>query len=624
MLAVGGAALVLLSVVTFWQWASQPVEQGSGSQQAAPQTGLVAANSRRLARNISEELEAVSPNGRLLVIIPYEERPELTADGVQPWNLAIYDLWIDHYRALTHDAGPGGRGSLVEYSTPVFSPDSEQVAFVRRDWGGDGPLGTLEVRVVGINGLDYQTIYRPDHVDSIALHAWMPDGSNLIVTVSTDDGHVLTLLSLASALPTALPDAGSHLPKNATVSPDGQWVAYDAPSLSDPTHRDVFIVPTAGGEARGLVEGPGSNDFWPLWTPDGGGVLFLSDRLGSMSLWGVAVRDGDPSPEPVQVKPDMVRAIPIGLTDDGTLYYTLKLGGTDIFVANLNAETGQSPVQVSKLNVGNNLQPAWSPDGTRLAYITLPHNDYGLESEEDRLTVLELQSGTATTLSPDVRNMRTPRWAPDGASVLVRGGGGFFQIRLLTGDVNFFRTRPGRIVGWLPDGSGFYHKKEGADNADNIYFRELATGDETLLYRPGDYAPARALLSPDGLEIAFTFFDFEDWQGLGLLPVDGSPPWELRRWGGDARRPFDLIGWSSDGRGLIYQREELSASGEPTLPLRYLSTVGGQSDDLGFDTTGKMNLRLDPTEQRVAYTEAHSVNEIWVMEHFLADLATRW
>lgn len=94
--------------------------------------------------------------------------------------------------------------------------------------------------------------------------------------------------------------------------------------------------------------------------------------------------------------------------------------------------------------------------------------------------------------------------------------------------------------------------------------------------------------------------------------------------GGDPNRRFDLIGWSADGRGLIYHREELSASGEPAEPLRYIPAVGGQPVDLGVDAAGKLNFRLDPTGRQVAYTEDNDVDdEIWVMENFLADLAMK-
>ena len=207
LLAVGGAALILLSVVTFWQWASPPGEQGSSSQRVAPPTVLASAapQSRRILNTSIGGATAVSPDGRLLVTKLW--------DGDQWGNLATYDRGVDQYQALTHD--PDAATGHVEYSTPVFSANSQQVAFVRTDWRGSG---TREVGVVGTNGLDSRVIYRLNTIDSqIVLHAWMPDGQNLIATAAADGEAVLMLLSLDGDAPTALHTIGS----GSAEEPDG-------------------------------------------------------------------------------------------------------------------------------------------------------------------------------------------------------------------------------------------------------------------------------------------------------------------------------------------------------------------------------------------------------------------
>ena len=64
------------------------------------------------------------------------------------------------------------------------------------------------------------------------------------------------------------------------VSPDGRSVAYVVESLNaekDAYQTDVWLAPTAGGEARPLASSPASDEF-PRWSPDGRFVAFLSDR----------------------------------------------------------------------------------------------------------------------------------------------------------------------------------------------------------------------------------------------------------------------------------------------------------------------------------------------------------
>ena len=64
------------------------------------------------------------------------------------------------------------------------------------------------------------------------------------------------------------------------LSPDGKAVAYVVESLNaerDAYQTDVWLVPTAGGEARALASSPVGDDT-PRWSPDGRYVAFLSER----------------------------------------------------------------------------------------------------------------------------------------------------------------------------------------------------------------------------------------------------------------------------------------------------------------------------------------------------------
>lgn len=67
------------------------------------------------------------------------------------------------------------------------------------------------------------------------------------------------------------------------ISPDGKWIAYTVKTASlkdDKNHEQVWMVPTAGGDAIALsAEAASSSE--PRWSPDGKYLAFLSARSGA-------------------------------------------------------------------------------------------------------------------------------------------------------------------------------------------------------------------------------------------------------------------------------------------------------------------------------------------------------
>lgn len=79
------------------------------------------------------------------------------------------------------------------------------------------------------------------------------------------------------------------------LSPDGSTVAF---SVSEPSLQDnrnisrIWVVPAAGGAARALTSGPGS-DYAPRWAPDGRSLGFISTRADGAQVWRVAPAGGE-------------------------------------------------------------------------------------------------------------------------------------------------------------------------------------------------------------------------------------------------------------------------------------------------------------------------------------------
>ncbi len=80
---------------------------------------------------------------------------------------------------------------------------------------------------------------------------------------------------------------------DAQISPDGRQIAYVVNLVSKEENRgkrSIWIVPTAGGEARQFITSE-KNDDSPRWSRDGSRIAFLSSRAGAPQIF-VASADG--------------------------------------------------------------------------------------------------------------------------------------------------------------------------------------------------------------------------------------------------------------------------------------------------------------------------------------------
>ena len=587
---------------------------GHGGSPPAQRAAGAAASSSEMVRKVTLPAAtmtgAPSPDGTLFSL------SDLTG------NVAVVDLATGELRRLTNDAVlETDGGQYAEFA--AISADNQFVAY--RWYALDGKY---ELRVVGIDGRRMRVMLRSDAIDYPMPFAWSRDGKLILSTLTRPDHSVqLALVSVEDGTVRPVKELGAESPLHVSLSPDGQFIVYDAPQQPSASARDVFIVRSDGSDERRLIDHP-ANDGNPVWTPDGRRVLFASDRSGTMDVWSVVVNGGIPQGEPQMIHRNIGRLRLRGLTDTGGYFYEATIGTVDVYEAELVDGVVRNPTTLPTSYSGSNLASVWSPDGRRLAYASrrgLPFDRFSTT-----LVIRDRQTQEQRELLPAMNSFLPRAWFPDGRHILAtgvdtRGKWGNYQIDVDSGRATpiVVSDRPSHDTDlgpgdWMPDGRVLYFNA--AKHA--LLARHVQTGAEEValdLRAEGiDLKGGRYKVSPIGETLALTAFVQKgdtSTSAIAVKVLDGGPRRDLVR----AKPPETVLfqDWTPDGTAVLFTRW----NGKPNDPraLWRVSIHGGDPQPLGLSMDGLRDVSVHPNGRMITFTAGWPKNELWVMEHFLTD-----
>lgn len=597
--AVGFAVAMLLALVTM---ASGPIRIPTAA--LAQQVGRIVTR-QVWAGPFDDLLGAPTRDGRYLTLQDWESQ-----------DLAVRDLVTGQKRRLTNK----DPRSLEFAMLSVPSPDGKEVAYA---WYNKDNF--CDLRIVGLDGSKPRVLYSNAEVAYLDPTDWSPDGKNILaIFYGKAKSNQMVLVSVIDGSVRVLKSFDRESPQRGRFSPDGRYLVYDLPQRYGSNDHDILLLSLDGGREMPVVQHP-ANDVVFDWTPDGKRVLFGSDRSGTMGAWWIQVADGDPKGTPELVKPDLGQDVrPMGFTQDGSYYYAVRTGKSDVYIAELDLAKGKllaAPSPATPRFVGSNSRPDWSSDGRQLLYLSQRGpGAWGARA----ICVRDAESGEVHEISSKLDRVVSVCWSPDGRSLLAAaqhpsGEFGNFRIDVQTGDFERvdLQSPLGWAGAWSRDGKAiFYYRWNNTAKTASIVARDLATGQERVLYRvaePSHYC-AGVALSPDGQQLAFAVGEAENGSKvIKVLPATGGEARDLLR---GAQLPFPVsVAWAPDSQSVLFVKQP--KPGDSKSELWLIPVKGGEPRKLDLTAENMRELCVHPDGRRVAYTAGADKQEVWVMENFL-------
>ena len=438
----------------------------------------------------------------------------------------------------------GTKHKLIENidSPPSFSPDGNQLAFLRRSVSSASVEHSLIIANSDGQGQRKLSMRTGPDFYSWKGPAWSPDGKTLVTGAGTiKDIHITGLVEInlddgreksISSRTWTLVDAIAWLPNKT-----GLFVV-----ASDSTTEglmQIWHVAYPSGEAQRITKDLNHYNGLSLSSDSSRLVTIQSDRILNMF---VSSEDNRANAKELTLASGgrLCGNLGIAITPDRRIVYSSATGGnTDIWIMHADG-TQQKRLTYDQ---GQDFLPTVAPDGRRILFLS---NRTGTQ----QLWTMNIDGQQQTQLTDGDMKYR-PRWSPDGK--------------------------------WI-----VYTAMEVPGTKPTVWKVSADGGHSMQLTKKYSRLP---VVSPDGRFIACYYWDdVRSRMNVAIIPFDGGEPVKILETP-DGKHHWSLQ-WSPDGRGLLHVQARRVSSTIWRLPLdngpsEKILDVAGQIVDFAISPDGK-------------------------------------
>lgn len=334
---------------------------------------------------------------------------------------------------------------------------------------------------------------------------------------------------------------------SATISPNGQWVAYTVRDTNwdeNAYHTEIWLADAKSGELRQLTNHPKKSSTSPTWSPDGTKLAFATDREEKRQIYVIDPRGGEARKLTAVEEgvggfawsPDG-KSFAFTSTDaktDADKDREKKFGDFDVigegyrmshlWVFDIGTEKARRLTSGTTFTVG---QFSWSPAGTRIAF---DHriNGAATSGATADISMVAVADGTVRPLVTQAGADTGPVWSPDGSTIAFESAM-TKQFSFLNNSIGVIPSGGGRIdnltsafdenpsiVRWTPAGLFFT-----ASNRTWAFLYSIDPATKAIKkYAPSDqWIGSGFSLTPDGQTVAYTAADASTLAEVYVSPV---------------------------------------------------------------------------------------------------------